>query len=352
VGNDYPRLVALSHPLLHPEATPSLIRQYSQHFVDLIDLEANQLKSLPVEEILTSRYPGLRFIAQIFDEGYILPIRTNLLEEKVSQLVITFDELLQRTPLASLFRELLGKLEDAYHSPVDTEFTVRLINASALQPQVDICLLQCRPQSHFKESSTRLPASLNPADVIFSTRRMVPEGHVDKITHVIYVTPEGYFALSSQPERSHIAHLVSKLNARLDGKTFIAIGPGRWGTINPDLGVPINYGDIYNTRALVEVSGHGIGSVPEPSFGTHFFQDLVESNIYPLAVYLDDPDVSLNRSFLYDTPNCLEATLPEAIDCGETLRLIEVASFRPGSHLELVMDDEKGQAVAYLVPDE
>ncbi len=352
VGNDYPRLVALSHPLLHPEATPTLISQYSQHYVDLIDLEGNQFKSIPIEEVITPHYPGLRFIAQIFNEGFMLPIRSNVLEGQVSQLVITFDELLRRTPLASLFRELLYKLEQTYHSPVDTEFTIQVINPTSLQPMVDICLLQCRPQSQFKESKVRLPTSLNPVDVVFSTSRLVPDGHVSGITHVIYVTPEGYFALGSQPERAHIGHLVSKLNSHLTGTTFITIGPGRWGTNNPDLGVPIKYGDIYNTRSLVEVSGHGIGAAPEPSFGTHFFQDLVEANIYPLAVFLDDPDAQLNRAFFYDTPNQLDQRLPEALDCANTIRLIEVDSFRPDHHLELVMDDEKGQAVAYLAPDE
>ena len=51
--------------------------------------------------------------------------------------------------------------------------------------------------------------------------------------------------------------------------------------------------------------GKGIGLAPEPSFGTHFFQDLVEANIYPLAVYLDDEDVVFNRDFFYKTPNQL-----------------------------------------------
>jgi hypothetical protein len=351
VDNDYPRLVALSHPLLHPEATPTMVSQYSQHYMDLIDLQANQLKTVPVTDVLNPHFPGLRYIAQIYNEGFLLSIHSNVLQAQVHQLVITFDELLQRTPLATLIRGLLRKLEDTYHSPVDTEFTIRIINPMSPQPQVDICLLQCRPQSQFKESRVRLPASLNPADVVFSTSRLIPDGHITGITHVIYVTPEGYFSLASQPERTHIAHLVSKLNARLSGKTFITIGPGRWGTINPDLGVPINYGDIYNTRALVEISGRGIGPAPEPSFGTHFFQDLVEANIYPLAVYLDDPDAHLNRAFFYDTPNQLEAVLPEASACDGVVRLVEVASFRPGQHLELVMDDEKSQAVAFLVPD-
>ena len=354
VGNDYPRLVALSHPLLHPEATPKLISLYSQHFVDLIDLQDNQFKTLPVEEVLSTSYPGLRYITQIYNDEYLLPIRMLPIHSSMpdeGSLVITYDELLRRTPLAKRFRELLGKLEECYRSPVDTEFTFQLINLQSNQPEVGICLLQCRPQSQFKESKAKLPSSLNPADVIFSTQRLVPSGRLSGITHIVFVTPEGYFSLSTEAERAHIGHLVSQLNAKLAGKTFILIGPGRWGTVNPDLGVPIRYGDIYNTRALIEVSGGGIGTTPEPSFGTHFFQDLVEANIFPLAIYLDDPEVQFNRPFFYETQNQLVATLPEASDCSESVRLIEVASFRPGHHLELVMDDEKGQAVAYLVPD-
>ncbi len=352
LGNDYPRLVALSHPHLHPEATPRLISQYSQHFVDLIDLQDNQFKTLPVEQVLSVDHPALRYIAQTFSDDYLLPIRSNLLEGSSSSLVITYDELLRRTPFAGRYRELLSKLEEHYHSPVDTEFTLQLINTLSTQPEVVICLLQCRPQSQFKESKAQLPASLNPADVVFTTQRLVPAGRVADITHVIYVTPEGYFSLSTQAERAHISHLISQLNARLEGKTFITIGPGRWGTINPDLGVPINYGDIYNTRALVEVTGGGISVAPEPSFGTHFFQDLVESNIYPLAIHLDDPDSQFNHSFFDDSDNQLEDFLPEAGGCMQAIRLIEVASFRPEHHMELVMDDEKGQALAYLVPDE
>jgi hypothetical protein len=352
LGNDYPRLVALSHPLLHPEATPRLISQYSQHVVDLIDLQDNAYRSLPVDDILGNRYHGLRYLAQQYSEDFLLPIRTNLLDGGTSSLVITFDELFRRTSLANRFREMLKKLEEHYHSPVDTEFTLQLVDPYSTQPDVDICLLQCRPQSQFKESRVQLPSSVNPANVIFSTQRMVPAGQVSSITHVVFVSPEAYFSLPTQAERAHIGHIISRLNARLAGTVFITLGPGRWGTINPDLGVPINYGDIYNTRALIELAGHATGTTPEPSFGTHFFQDLVEANIYPLAVFMDDPEVQFNHSFFYDPPNLLDVYLPDAAGCADVVRLIEVASFRPGYHLELVMDDEKVQALAYLVPDE
>jgi hypothetical protein len=206
-----------------------------------------------------------------------------------------------------------------------------------------------------KESRSRFPVSLNPADVIFATHRIVPEGYVENIRHVVFVIPECYYALPTQGMRAELGRAIGQLNAKLEGKNFILVGPGRWGTTNPDLGVPIGYADIYNTRALVEVSGTGIGPAPEPSFGTHFFQDLVEANIYPLAIYLDDQNAVLNRDFFYETPNRLAQVIPEIMERAfsycDCLRLIDVDSFRPGYHLDLAMDDEKSRAVAFMVPD-
>jgi hypothetical protein len=355
VGNDYPRLVALSHPTLHPEATPKMIRRYSQHFVDAIDLEKNQFVTLSIHDLLNSRYPPLRYIAQVDDGGYFRPLRSTLLDGRPEQLVITFDELLRRTPLADRLRTLLKILEKEYRAPVDTEFTIQIENPHSIQPEVKFCLLQCRPQSHLKESRSRFPISLNPADIIFSTHRIVPEGYVENIRLVIFVTPECYYTLPTQALRAELARVIGQLNAKLKNKSFILVGPGRWGTTNPDLGVPIGYADIYNTRALVEVSGTGIGPAPEPSFGTHFFQDLVEANIFPLAIYMDDENTVLNRDFFYETPNKLAEIFPEGLErlpaCSKCLRLVDVESFRPGYHLDLAMDDEKSHAVAFLVPN-
>jgi hypothetical protein len=347
VGNDYPRLVALSHPLLHPEATPEAVRRYSQHYVDVIDLEDNEFKSLPVVDVITSRYPPLRYIAQMDEDGYQVPMHTSILDGDTSQLVITFDEMLRRTPMAGRLREMLNLLEEHYHSPVDTEFTLNIVDPYSVQPEVNFCLLQCRPQSHLKEKKSIFPTSLNPADVIFSTRRIVPEGQVDSIHYVLFVTPEGYFALKSPAERAELVKAIRLVNARLDCDCFITVGPGRWGTSNSELAC---------RSAMATLPHPGIGGVirqrhrpgAEPSFGTHFFQDLVESNIYPLAVYLDDSGAVFNRNFFYKTPNELVSMLPQAAKLADCLRLIVVESFRPGYHIELVMDDDRGQAVAYL----
>jgi hypothetical protein len=352
VDNDYPRLVALSHPMLRPEVSPKAIRKYSQQYVDLIDLEENEFKTVPAKDVLSGNYPILRYLAQLDQDGYLVPLRSKFIESDIENLVITLDQLLQRTNLAPLIRRMLKILEKKYRSPVDTEFTVHLRDPQSLTPKLEISLLQCRPQSHIKETVARLPQTLYAEDIVFSTRRMVPQGKVNDICYVVFVNPQGYFSLGSSAERLAVGRAVGCLNAILAEKNFICVGPGRWGTVNPDLGVYVTYSDIYNTKALIEMAGKGIGSAPEPSFGTHFFQDLVESHIFPLAIYLDDEDAIFNRGFFYHTSNRLLDFAPREKGLEETLRLIAVADFRPNQHIDLVMDNEKGRAVAFFTPDQ
>jgi hypothetical protein len=347
VGDDHPRLVALSHPSLHPAAATKMIRRYSQRYIDLIDLQENKFKTLPVRDVIEPRYSALRYIAQEDQGDYLAAISSSMVD--AADLVVTFDGLLRRTPFAGHMRTLLGLLEKHYRSPVDTEFTVEVVDPQALQPEVKITILQCRPQSAMDEEDASIPVDLPEADVILSTRRMVPRGAVHGIRYVLFVPPEGYFNLQSQNDRSKLEREIGALNAALKGETFICVGPGRWGTSTPNLGVHVAYGDIYNTHALVELSGSEVGTDPEPSFGTHFFQDLMEAHIFPLAVNLDDKDAVFNRSFFFDMPNRLTDWLPSpAGEAGDILKLINVEDFRPGAFINLIMDDDEGKAVAFL----
>lgn len=353
IGNDYPRLVALSHPMLRPESNPKEIRRYSQQYVDVIDLKRNLFRTMEVHRVLTPRYPILRYLAHQDQGGFLTPLRSSIIEGGVESLVITFDEMLRRTPLADRMRRMLNLLEKHYKTPVDTEFTIQIADPMSMQPEIQICLLQCRPQSHFQEAEVVIPKELPESNIVFATRRMVPQGQVNNIRYVLYVPPQGYYRLPTASARAELGRAIGRLNNALAGQTFICVGPGRWGTTNPDLGVRIAYGDIYNTRALVELAGQEIGSgAPEPSFGTHFFQDLMEARIFPLAVYLDDPDMRFNREFFNRTPNRLRQFLPdEPAGIEDALHLIAVADFRANHHLELVMDDNEGRAVAYLEKD-
>jgi hypothetical protein len=222
------------------------------------------------------------------------------------------------------------------------------------KPDVRISILQCRPQSHIQESSdVQIPHDLQEENIIFSSQSMVPQGAVEGISHVLFVPSKAYFSLASQDERTQLERAIGQLNVALKDKTFIAVGPGRWGTSTPDLGVHIAYGDIYNARALVELAGDEIGASPEPSFGTHFFQDLMEANIYPLGVFLDEPNTIFARDFFNATPNRLaEFISVENPRVAAALKLIAVDDFRPSAFMNLIMDSNKSRAVAFLVTPE
>lgn len=348
LADDYPRLVALSHPRLHSSSDVRTIKRYSQQNLDAIDLEANTFVTIPIREALTVDYDPLRYIAQVEQEGYLAPIRSRL--ESTDKLVITFDGLLSRTPFSKSMRAALTLLETHYGSPVDTEFALEILNPDE-QPDVQITLLQCRPQSHMHEANeVQIPNDLEKEDIIFSSHTMVPQGAVEKIRYVLFVPSQGYFSLESQAERTQLERAIGQLNSALKGHTFIAVGPGRWGTSTPDLGVHVTYGDIYNSRALVELAGEEVGASPEPSFGTHFFQDLMEADIYPLGVFLDEEGTIFQRDFFYNTPNRLSEFIsienPRVV---AALKLIAVADYRPNARMDLIMDANKSRAVAFLV---
>ena len=346
VGNDYPRLIALSHPTLRPSSTVKSIRRYSQQYVDLIDLKDNSLKTLPIREVLTGDYPPLRYLAQVDQDGYFRSIRSRVIDAKPSQLILTFYELLRRTPFAERMRHILSVLEKEYRSPVDVEFIADVVEVDG-KPDIRLSLIQCRPLSYMKESNqVSLPQDLDPDHIIFSSSIMVAGGWLEEINYVLFVPPEDYFSLPTQSGRNKLERAIGKLNAALEGENFICVGPGRWGTSNPDLGVHVDYADIFNTKALVELSGGGIGPAPEPSLGTHFFQDLLEGQIFPLATYIGEDH--FNRDFFYKTPNRLGEWIQTEPSVQKHLRLIKVDDYRENHHIELVMNGEKGRAMAFL----
>jgi hypothetical protein len=351
-GNDYPRLVALSHPTLQPDDEPRAIRYYSQKFADVIDLSENAFKTVQVEDLLSAEYPLLRYLVQIEADGYFTTPRGRVMADDLPRAAVTFDELLRRTNFASQLSTALKLLEQFYRVPVDVEFTVHLEDTGSLKPRVIITLLQCRPQSQLQlVVPSMVPTDLSQEKMIFSTQFMVPVGYLDNVRYVIYVPAQGYFGLKSESLRYEVSRIVSQLNGLLPAKGFICVGPGRWGTNNLDLGVFVNYADVFNAGALVEMAGGETGLAPEPSFGTHFFQDLMEAQIYPVPLPLDDPKTSLNCSFFEETPNRLSDFLSVSEELKGAVKLIAVADFCPGHHLELYLNGDQNRAIAFLATD-
>jgi hypothetical protein len=149
---------------------------------------------------------------------------------------------------------------------------------------------------------------------------------VQPIKRIIYVDPEGYIKLSLS-EKYDIARLIGRLNRQIrDRETTptLLMGPGRWGTTTPSLGVPVRFSEINNLSIIVEIEYEGGSLVPELSFGTHFFQDLVETDIFYVALFPGKGDVQFNREWLDGSENMLSSLLPEAAKYQSVLRVEHV----------------------------
>ena len=347
VGEDYPRMIALSHPQLRPESGAQQVRYYSQYYMDVIDLAQNCMKTARVHEVIAGDYPGLRWWASVDQGDYIGQMVYNDPAIDPRSLVMTFDGLIKDTSFVEQLKGTLKALEFGYGIPVDIEYTVRLGDEYP-RPSVELHLLQCRPQSGYElAEDVRMPEQVPQRDLIFATEKLVPTGLLRDVRHIVYVDPDGYAALETT-EKLQIARVVSQLNQRLEGQQFILMGPGRWGSSSPELGVKVGYADIYNTCALVEIGLARGNTRPTLSYGTHFFQDLVESHIYPLAIYPGEPGNPFCQDFFDDALNALPALLPDVARYQDIVKVIDVPATTGGRVLELVMSGEQGKAVAFL----
>jgi len=144
--------------------------------------------------------------------------------------------------------------------------------------------------------------------------------------------------------------MVGEINRHpmIQGHKVMMMGPGRWGSSNIALGVNVSYADIDNAAVLVEVALEEAGHVPEVSYGTHFFQDLVEGQIVYLPVYPDDADSEFQKQFFETAPNDLLEVLPHARGYESVLRLIDVAKATGGLSAQVVADPQGQQAVCFL----
>jgi hypothetical protein len=174
---------------------------------------------------------------------------------------------------------------------------------------------------------------------------------VPDLTHVVYVDPEGYDRLQSQEDLVAVGRAVGRLNRLLPRRQFALMGPGRWGSRGDiKLGVPVTYSDINNTSLLIEVAARRGNYVPEVSFGTHFFQDLVEAGIRYLPLFPGEEDVVFNERFLLDAPNALAELLPEYSRLSNAVHVVDVPRTTGGNVLRVLMNAEANEAVGMFAP--
>ena len=240
--------------------------------------------------------------------------------------MLTFDELLTRTPFVGDMREMLSTLEEAYGSPVDLEFTANFFT----KDDYKINLVQCRPLQVATEGVTAdRPESVPQSDVILEARgAVIGQSRLSSIDRVVYVEPLLYGQLPIA-DRYALARVIGRLmhlQQRKPPGSIMLIGPGRWGTNSPSLGVPVSFAEIDRVSVLCEIVAMRDDLVPDVSLGTHFFNDLVELDILYLALFPGRPHNHWNREFFLQSPNRLADLLPDAAKWAPVLRVIDFSA--------------------------
>jgi hypothetical protein len=332
--DDYTRVAALNAPDRRPEANFEEIAQYSQRKMEYIDLEANQL----VEG----------YFMDVAAESADLPLSifasedttvTHSSRSKIKPWILTFDSLLTNTEFVQDMRTMLDTLEKEYDYPVDIEFTANFLDHTNYK----INLVQCRPLQVQGIDKVALPEIVvEEKDELMATKgAVVGQSRYVELDRMVFVVPEKYGNLA-MPERYEVARTIGEINRAhgKDGGNLMLVGPGRWGTSTPALGIPVSFSDISKANVLCEIVAMRDDLIPDVSLGTHFLNELVEMNMLYIAMFPEKPGNRLNREFIDAQPSKLLEMVPNAARWKDTIRVIDLTPEALGetTHVHLLAD--------------
>ncbi len=346
LGDDFPILCAPGQPGLRVNATPEEVVRYSPRYLDVLNLATDRFETVEVAAFLREcggEVAGIEQLVSVYRDGHLRQPLLGQVDFDHDDLVVTFEGLLTRTPFVKQVRGLLTLLQEKLGTPVDIEFA---------SDGRQLYLLQCRAQNPAKYCAPApIPRDLPPERLVFTANRHVSNGYIPNITHIVYVDPEKYSQLDNLDQLVAVGRAVSKLNKLLPKRQFVLMGPGRWGSRDDiKLGVRVTYSDINNSALLVEIARKKGDYTPDLSFGTHFFQDLVEAAIRYLPLYPDEEGVVFNELFLTRSGNILADLAPEYRGLSDTVYVIDVPRAADGQVLRVLMNADLDEAVGVLVP--
>ncbi|MBE0635946.1 hypothetical protein IH601_08120 [Candidatus Bipolaricaulota bacterium] len=297
VGREYARVFSPKLPGLRPEGSDvrTIIRA-SQETVDVLDMEIGRLTQ---RKLQTLSNPLLTRICSIVDEDGTLrdPFSAASMLSSDQRFVASFTRLIEGQtimPFTPLVRETLASLEALLEYPIDIEFAVDFSSPEASKHGSPLfVVLQVRPLGARPEHR-EIPIPEIPADRrVMECSNVLGNGTLKNIRHLVFVDPDAY----RWDHAFDIARAVGRINHQLDDldEPYILIGPGRWASSNPQLGVPAQYNEISGAVLIVEMSTATFS--PELSYGTHFYADMVASGVLYLPFHEEFGD-RLNRDLL------------------------------------------------------
>jgi hypothetical protein len=220
-------------------------------------------------------------------------------------------------------REILATLQSAYTRPVDIEFTANFFRSG----EYKINLLQCRTLQVKGTEAAALPSVEieEQARIIEARGAVIGQSRLSDVDLFIYVVPEIYGHLPIQ-ERHEVARLLGDINRATEERSVenvMLLGPGRWGTSSPSLGIPVSFVDINRVSALCEIVAMREDLVPDVSLGTHFLSELVEMDMLYLALFPKQGENYIRTEFFEESPSLLLDLVPSAQKWQDGVRVID-----------------------------
>ena len=316
---DYPRIVNLDKPEVTMTKDIKEKHRYSQHYLDVIDLKNISLHDIPIDE-------GLDVIPRYSKNVMVEHDREaeRMFRDRGQPREIVFvncEGIVKNHEFIDVMKRILNTLETAYDYPVDIEYTVNVGEDKSF----NINLLQCRPlQVSVNNEAIEMPENQN---VFFHIKESsMGMSRKSEIDIICYVDPHKYYEYP-YAQKSSLSRIISDVNTycKNNDKTALLIVPGRIGTSSPELGIPVVFADISHFTAILEEAYSDVGYMPELSFGSHMFQDLVEAEIYYGALFENEKRIEFNRDMIFDYPNILNDINPNLND--EIYDMIQVIDF-------------------------
>jgi hypothetical protein len=263
--------------------------------------------------------------------------------------VLTFDGVLTETKFVEDMRQILATIQVAYTRPVDIEFTANFFGPGKYK----INLLQCRTLQVKGTEAAVLPRVEIEEDarIIEARGAVIGRSRLMDVDLYIYVVPEVYGHLPIQ-QRYEVARLLGDINhatAERGAENIMLIGPGRWGTSSPSLGIPVSFTDINRVSALCEIVAMREDLVPDVSLGTHFLSELVEMDMLYLALFPKQGENYIRTEFFEKSPSLLLDLVPSAEKWQDAVKVIDPRnSTADGAPAKLSADAVEQKVICYF----
>ena len=298
----YPRLVSLDKPTATTSRNSIEKHQYSQRKLELMNRSTRKLERVDLDTVEKSMPFYLKRLLLEHDTDTERMFRDRGEERNIE--FISCQGIVRKDELMKQMKDILSAIQNEYQHPVDIEFT---INFSESGDYV-INILQCRPLQVFQDTEElKIPENISEKDILFECKKSAMGlSREEKLDLIVYVDPVKYYSMPYS-DKNRVASAIGKINweMRGKGKHMLLMVPGRIGTSSPELGVPTAFSDISEFDAVCEIADSKVGYNPELSYGSHFFQDLVESGILYNAIFENEKTLVYNVDILADFKNVL-----------------------------------------------